>query len=299
VSAHRDVELERHGAVLLVRFAREASNNAISGSLLADLADAFDLAARDESVHVVVTTGNGKAFSVGAELPEMLSHLDLPVHRILNGPEVGGDRGYGVLTDGQARIEELGVGRFAQRLLALDKPTIAALNGSAAGGGLAIALLHDYRIAGHRARLSASWSKVGVAPEMGASHILPRLMGYRAAFDFVLRSRVLSAAEALDVGLVDRVVPTEDVLDAAMELAQELAALPTLAAQVIKRIMRMSGTASLEQMLKEEYRALSVLFAAPHVRETMAALYETVRTGSQRGAPPPSSDSCDGASQQT
>lgn len=280
-----DVELERHGAILLVRLAREASNNAISGSLLAELADAFDLASRDESVHVVVTTGQGKAFSVGADLPEMLSHLDLPVHRILNGPEVGGDRGYGVLSDGQARIEELGVGRFAQRLLALDKPTIAALNGSAAGGGLAIALLHDYRIAGQRARLSASWSKVGVAPEMGASYILPRLLGHRAAFDFVLRSRVLSASEALDIGLVDRVVPTEDVLGAAMELAEELAALPTLSAQMIKRIMRISGTASLEQMLKEEYRALYVLFGSPHVKESMAALYETVRTRSQGGGP--------------
>jgi enoyl-CoA hydratase/carnithine racemase len=293
-----DVELDRHGAILVVRFAREASHNAISGSLLAELADAFDLAARDESVHVVVTTGNGKAFSVGADLPEMLSHLDLPVHRILNGPEVGGDRGYGVLTDGQARIEDLGVGRFAQRLLALEKPTIAALNGSAAGGGLAIALLHDYRIAAERARLSASWSKVGVAPEMGASYILPRLMGYRAAFDFVLRSRVLSAAEALDIGLVDRVVPTENVLDAALELAEELAALPTLAAQMTKRIMRGSGTASLEQTLKEEYRALSILFASPHVKETMATLYETVRMASQRGAPPPSSDPSGTAGQQ-
>ena len=91
-------------------------------------------------------------------------------------------------------------------MLALDKPTIAAMNGSAAGGGLGIALLHDYRIAADSARLSTAWTRVGVGPEMGASHILPRLVGYRVAFDLMLRSPVLSAAEALDIGLVDQVV---------------------------------------------------------------------------------------------
>jgi len=272
-----DVEVVKTGPVMLITLAREARNNSISGTLLADLADAFEAAARDDDVRVVVTTGRGRSFCVGADLPELLEHLDLPTHRFLNGPEVGGDRGYGVLSDGLARIEDLGVGRFALRMLALNKPTIAAMNGSAAGGGLGIALLHDYRVAADSARLSTAWTRVGVGPEMGASHILPRLLGYRVALDLMLRSPVLSAAQALDIGLVDRVAERDGVLDAAMELAGELAALPTLAVQMVKRMMRESGTASLEHMLKEEYRALSVLFDSPHVKDTVRNLSEQVR----------------------
>ena len=272
-----DVEVEKAGPILLVKLARPRSNNAISGTLLADLADAFDAAARDEEVRAVVTTGQGRSFCVGADLPELMEHLDLPTYRFMNGPQVGGDRGYGVLSDGQARIEDLGVGRFALRMLALEKPTIAALNGSAAGGGLGIALLHDYRIAADSARLSTSWTRVGVGPEMGASHILPRLVGHRVAFDLMLRSPVLSATEALDIGLVDRVVERDAVLDAAMGLAGELAALPTLAVQMVKRMMRISGTVPLEHMLKEEYRSLYVLFDSPHVKDTIRSLYEQVR----------------------
>lgn len=272
-----DVEVEKVGPVFLVTLARETRNNSISGTLLADMADAFEAAARDDDIRVVVTTGRGRSFCVGADLPELMEHLDLPTHRFMNGPEVGGDRGYGVLSDGLARIEDLGVGRFALRMLALDKPTIAAMNGSAAGGGLGIALLHDYRIAADSARLSTAWTRVGVGPEMGASHILPRLVGYRVAFDLMLRSPVLSAAEALDIGLVDQVVPRDTVLDAAMQLAGELAALPTLAVQMVKRMMRASGTAPLEHMLKEEYRALYVLFDSPHVKDTIRSLYEQVQ----------------------
>lgn len=272
-----DVEVERHGGVLLVEMVRDEHNNAISGTLLADLAEAFDQARRDDDIKVVVTTGRGEAFSVGAHLPELLEHLDLPTYRFLNGPQVGGDRGYGVLTDDQARIEELGVGRWAQRMLALDKPTIAALNGSAAGGGLGIALLHDYRIASEKAKLSTSWTRVGVGPEMGASHILPRLVGHRVAFDLLLRSPVLSAHEALRIGLVDRVVAANQVRDAALELAAELAALPTLAVQMTKRLTRLAGTVPLEHMLKEEYRTLYTLFDAPSVRESIRTQLTRVR----------------------
>jgi enoyl-CoA hydratase/carnithine racemase len=272
-----DVRLERLGTVLVVELAREESRNSISGTLLADLADAFDMARQDEDIHVLVTTGAGSTFSVGADLPEVLDNFGLPTHRLLNGPEMGGDRGYGVLTDGQARIEELGVGRFTQRLLALEKPTIAALNGSAAGGGLGIALLHDYRVAADHAKLSASWTRLGVSPEMGASHILPRLVGHRAAFDLMMRSRVLSAREAFDIGLVDEVVPSESLRDHALRLAEELAALPTLAVQVTKRLTRLAGTVPMEQMLREEYRGMSVLFGAPDTQASFDRMRETVR----------------------
>lgn len=275
-----DVQIERRGAVMIVTMTREEAHNSISGTLLADLADAFDEAARDESVKVVVTTGRGASFSVGAHLPEMLDNLHLPTHRLLNGPEMGGDRGYGVLTDGQARIEELGVGRWAERIYALEKPTIAAMNGSAAGGGLGIAILHDYRVAAAQAKLCTSWTKVGVGPEMGASHLLPRLVGHRIAFDLVLRSPVLTAQEALDIGLVDRVVDRADVLESALSLADELAGIPTLSAQMVKRLMRRSGQASFEEVLRQEYRTLYTLFDTPDVKNSIAALLHEV-TGSR------------------
>lgn len=283
-----DVHLDRVGAVLVVEIAREEHRNAISGTMLAELADAFDEARRDDAIRAVVTTARGQTFCVGGDLPEMLAGLDLPTHRFLNGPEVGGDRGYGVLSDDQARLEQLGVGRWALRMLALEKPTVAALNGSAAGGGLGIALLHDYRIAAAEARLSTSWTRVGVAPEMGASHLLPRLVGHRVAFDLLLRSPVLTAAEALEIGLVDRVEPADAVRDAALELATELAALPTLAVQMTKRLTRSSGVLPLEQQLKEEYRALFTLFDSPDVRASMKAHLAGVRQDGDAPRPAPS-----------
>src|SRR5690606_13111047 len=109
--AMADGHLDRVGAVLVVEIAREEHRNAISGTMLAELADAFDEARRDDAIRAVVTTARGQTFRVGGDLPEMLAGLDLPTHRFLNGPEVGGDRGYGVLSDDQARLEQLGVGR--------------------------------------------------------------------------------------------------------------------------------------------------------------------------------------------
>jgi enoyl-CoA hydratase/carnithine racemase len=136
------------------------------------------------------------------------------------------------------------------------------MNGSAAGGGLAIALLHDFRIGSSAAKYTTAFMQVGVSPELGMSVLLTRLVGYRVATDLLLRGRVITGDEAAAIGLVDRVAESSQVLETAMELARELAELPPVAMQLTKRALRAAGYSSLEEQLRLEYQNQLVAFAS-------------------------------------
>jgi enoyl-CoA hydratase/carnithine racemase len=220
-----DVRVERQGAVMIVHFARPERHNALGGTLTRDLLMAFDEANRDDSVRVVVTTGDGDAYCVGADRAELQALGGEPgaPHDHLNDGVIGGERGLPVLSPEQRRLETLGIGRWILRMWELEKPTIAAMNGAAAGGGLAIALMHDFRIGAATAKYGAAYIHIGVSPELGMSLLLTRLVGYRVATDLLLRGRVITGEEAAAVGLVDRAVDSSQVLEAATELAYELA----------------------------------------------------------------------------
>lgn len=234
-----------------------------------DLLRAFDEAKNDDSVRVVVTTGEGDTYCVGADRAELAELQDLSEHAPhdrLNDETIGGDRGLPVPSPQQRRIETLGIGRWTQRLLELEKPTIAALNGATAGGGLAIALMHDFRIGSATAKYTTAFIHVGVTPEMGMSLLLTRLVGYRVATDLLLRGRTITGDEAAEIGLIDRAVDAPKVFDTAMELANELAELPPIAMQLTKRALRSAGLVSMEEQLRLEYQNQLIAFGSgePH-----------------------------------
>lgn len=273
-----DVLAERHGGVLLLRLNRPHRHNAIAGTMLRDLAEAFDEAAADDSVHVVVTTGAGKAFSVGADGADLDGGNRPPARELLNGNAVGGDKGLPPLTPHSRSLDDLGnAGRWLLRMWQLDKPTIAAVNGPAVGGGFGIALLHDILLAGESARLGPGFAPLGLTAELGISYLLPRLVGPAAAADLMFTGRLAKAAEAKELRLVAETVPDDRLLDRALELAQRIASMPALGVRTSKRLLRQSMRSDLTDQLRAEYSAQLMLFDHPDTHAALDALAARVK----------------------
>jgi enoyl-CoA hydratase/carnithine racemase len=264
-----DVVAERHGSVLLLRLNRPEKRNAIGGTMFRDLLAGVREARDNDEIHVVVTTGEGSTYCVGADLSHLEQARDYEPYELLTGgltmPDgtvLGGDTGLPTLSAAGRRTDFEGAGsRWTAEFWALEKPTIAAMNGSAGGGGLAIALLHDFRLVAADAKLATSFLQLGVGPELGMSFLLPRIVGWSVASDLLLRGRTLTADEAAELGLVNEVVPADQVLDAAMTLAEELAARPSIAQQLTKRELRRAMSSSFSEQLELEYRTQLSLFA--------------------------------------
>ena len=229
------VRVEREGPVSVVTIDRPARRNAVDGPAAAALAGAFREFDRDEAASVAVLTGVGGAFCAGADLKAIAA--------------------------GQPpRVAEDGDGPMGPTRLRLSKPVIAAIEGPAVAGGLELALWCDLRVAAEGAVLGVFCRRLGV-PLMDLGTVrLPRLIGHGRAMDLLLTGRAVGAAEALAIGLVDRVVPDGSARRRAVELAGELAALP----QACLRNDRLSaieqwGLPEPEAMANEFRRGLATL----------------------------------------
>ncbi|MCX4095825.1 enoyl-CoA hydratase-related protein [Nocardia sp. alder85J] len=208
VAEHRyeEVRLEVAGGIAVVTLDAPARRNAMRVQMLVDVWHALDRADRDPAVRAVIVTGAGPAFSVGAELdgPDTLINA-------LNADTVGHTpTGY-----------REPAGRISERVFAMQKPVIAAINGDAVGGGASLVAAMDVRIASDRARFGFVFTRRGVVPEGGSSWFLPRLVGIGRATDWILTGRVFDAAEAYAAGFLTRVVPAGDVLTVAKEYAAQ------------------------------------------------------------------------------
>ncbi len=156
-------------------------------------------------------------------------------------------------------------------LHSVDKPTICALNGSAAGYGMDLALGCDIRIMADTAKLAAAFTARGVLPESGGTWILPRLLGWSKAAELIFTGRTLSAAECLDMGLVSRVVPAADVGATAAALAREISKNAPLAVQAAKRMMRMGMNETFNDHVHHVFLQLLPLMRSADFKEGMAA----------------------------
>jgi 2-(1,2-epoxy-1,2-dihydrophenyl)acetyl-CoA isomerase len=198
-----DVIAERHDSVLLCRLNRPESLNGLTGALLTEYLTVLEDARADDTVRVVVTTGEGDAFSAGADVTDLASET----------PEQGLNermhQRFGLTTSlslADRVFDRLGIGRQTLALKNYDKPLIAAVNGAAAGGGFALAMLHDIRLASERAHLTTAFVHLGLVADMGLTYTLPRAIGLEAAMDLMYTGRRVSAEEAQTMGLVRRVV---------------------------------------------------------------------------------------------
>jgi 2-(1,2-epoxy-1,2-dihydrophenyl)acetyl-CoA isomerase len=163
---------------------------------------------------------------------------------------------------------------MARLVWRLPVPVITAVNGMALGGGTAVALMSDLRVASEDAVFAVGQVARGVVPDVGTTYFLPRLVGVARAMELMLLNRRLTAAEALDLGLVNRVVPADEVLPTALAMAGEIAALSEPAVRWIKRITYMNLDASFEQALTFEAMAEGLLAGTPEFVEGLRAFLE-------------------------
>jgi enoyl-CoA hydratase/carnithine racemase len=266
-----DVVTERHGSVLLCRLARPEQLNGLTGPLLNDFLAVLGEARVDDTVRVVVTTGDGEAFSAGAVVEALTG--DAPA----KGLSAVLQENLGVTASlplADRTFDRLGIGREALAIAEFEKPLIAAVNGAAAGGGLALAMLHDLRIVSDKARFTTAFAHLGLAVEMGLSYTLPRAIGLEAAMDLVLTGRLVDAEEALRLRLVGRVVPHERLLAEAMACAERLASRAPIAVQFAKRALVRSWDNDFRAQLELEWPYQVAAFATADAREGIAAFRE-------------------------
>ena len=221
-------------AVATITLNRPDAMNSLNTEIKDALRDAVQRAAEDDVIRAVVITGSGRAFCVGQDLKEHIDNLQSNPDAVWNTvPEH-----YNPITLG---------------LATMPKPVVAAVNGVAAGAGASFAFACDFRIVADKAGFNLAFTGVGLAPDSGASWTLPRLVGYARAVDLLMRPRTISADDALSLGLATEVVPVDDVLPRAREIATALAAGPTVAFAAVKESLAYAATHDLAAALELEH----------------------------------------------
>ncbi len=248
---------EVDGHVATITFNRPDRMNTITMTMLSGLSDLLLRADADPEVRAIVVTGAGRAWCAGLDIAAASS-----------GDGIGGDGGAGATGEFDLRSAPPIV------LNKIDTPTIAALNGGAAGYGMDLALGCDIRIAAEGAKLSAAYTARGLVPESGGTWLLPRIVGLSTAAELLYTARTLTATEAKELGLVSEVVPADALADRARQVAGEIAANAPLAVRAAKRMMRHAMTEDFEDHVQRQYLALLPLFATKDFREALTAYME-------------------------
>jgi len=249
-----DMVYEVSDHIATITFNRPDERNTISGTMLAELAENLLKADEDGDVRAIVITGTGRFFCAGLDLKAGTASL-------------GGGR-----KTGKTGLDLRNTPPTV--LHSLDTPTICALNGSAAGYGMDLALGCDIRIMADGAKLAAAFTARGIVPESGGTWILPRLLGWSKAAELIFTGRTLLANECKELGLVSSVVPADEIGATARALALEIAGNAPMAVQASKRMMRMGMDETFNDHVHHVYLQLLPLFASDDFKEGMASFME-------------------------
>lgn len=230
---------------------RPDAANALNDEMGRELMQAAIRASEDRSVRAVILTGAGKMFCGGGDLKHFAAQGErLPAHL----KELAG-------------CLHMAISRFVR----MDAPVIAAVNGSAGGAGFSLCLFADLVIAAQSAKFTLAYTRAGLSPDGGSTFFLPRMIGARRALEMALTNRVLTAEEALDWGIVTRVVPDAELQTQAQEVAAQLAAGATGALGAAKRLIHHSFGESLETQMELEAQAIADMARTAHAREGIDA----------------------------
>jgi 2-(1,2-epoxy-1,2-dihydrophenyl)acetyl-CoA isomerase len=258
---YENLQFEREDQVAVVTLDRPAKLNALDAGLRGDLFAAIEEVRGDDDIRALVVTGSGRGFCAGVDLTSARSITEQT-------------------SDQNARLDRLGwVGRQAITLHELDKPVIAAVNGPAAGAGMSLSLACDMRVGGPGARFRTAFAERSLSPDSGMSFFLPRIVGYSRAMDLILTSRDVDADEAYRLGLLDRLFLDGDLVEQAVALASQVAALPPLAVRTAKRVVQRNAEAGLRDALIAEMDGLDVSRRAQHDLAEAFASFSEKRPG--------------------
>jgi len=245
-----EVTVAHHGdGVATIRINRPEARNALNIATRKALATACRELGDDDSVRAIILTGGPEVFVAGADLRDMAATDAITMYK--------------------RRTE-----RWWQAVAEVPQPMIAAVNGYALGGGLELAMACDIIIAGEGAQLGQPEVKVGILPGAGGTQRLTRAVGKFQAMKLVLTGDMVSAGEALRMGLVSEVVPDDEVYGRALKIAQKISRLPPIAVQQAKEAVLLGADASLPAALALERKALQLTFASADKQEGMTAFLE-------------------------
>ena len=238
--------------VLTIEFDRLDKKNAITAAMYQKMADALRAAAGDDAVRAIVIRGKPQVFTAGNDLDDFLKR-----------PPVS--------ADDQAKAP---VFQFLSEISHAAKPIVAAVSGAAIGIGTTLLLHCDLIYAADDAKFSLPFAQLGLCPEAASSLLLPRLAGYQRAAEKLLLGEPFNAQEALQMGLVTRVVAAAELHDFALAQARKLAALPASSLRETKRLMKGAEMAAVEQRMEEEGAVFRAMLQAPEAREAFTAFFE-------------------------
>lgn len=235
--------------VALIQLNRPKELNALNLQLMAELRDALKMLDNDERVRAIIITGNERAFAAGADIKQMSD---------------------------KSAIDMLQIDQFStwDQIKKTKKPIIAAVSGFALGGGCELCMTCDMIVASETAKFGQPEIKIGVMPGAGGTQRLTRAIGKARAMEMVLTGKFISAEEALQYGLINKVVPVEVYLNEALKLAQSIAAQSPLAVQLAKESVLNAFNSSLDEGLVFERKNFYLLFASQDQKEGMAAFVD-------------------------
>lgn len=265
---------ERQGAVLLCTLDRAGANNSITPEVFSGLLEAYREADRDDGIRAVVTRGAGPNFSVGADIADLSAWVGKPLKDCFREVYEGRQGLPGPGADAARALDTLGMNRWAEAVAGIRVPLIAQIRGVAAGGGLGLALLHHFRFADATARFTTAFGRLGLGSELGVSCLLQHTVGRQKALDMQLTNRLVAAEEAHAMGLVDRLLPPDELETATLAYAQEIAAAAPLAVRAAIDAHQSPRRAELRAALEREWQQQQALWGSEDFREGVAALAE-------------------------
>lgn len=245
----------KHDGVATLTLNRPEKMNALNKDLAVALNESLGRLTTDKSIFVVIITGAGRAFCAGGDL---------------------GMIGEGRKNNDTTELEPLlraGM-HSVLKIRSMAQPVIAAVNGAAAGAGMNIALAADMRIASENASFGQNFVKVGLFPDYGGTYFLPQLVGPAKAAEMFYTGDMIDAKEALRLGIVNQVVPTADLESRALQMAQKIAAAPSVAIRAMKHALFGSHKLALEKALNDEVDQQMKCFKSPDCREGISAFLE-------------------------
>jgi len=241
-------------AVAWITLNRPQAANALNAEMGRELMEVTLAADEDAGVRAVVITGAGSLFCAGGDLRAFSE---------------SGERVSSTLKEITTYLHAA-----ISRLARMDPPVVAAVNGAAAGAGMSLACACDFVMAAETARFTMAYTRAGLTPDGSATYFLPRLVGPRRALELTLTNRTLSAQEAVEWGIANRVVAADALLEEAQALATQLAVGPTRAFGTAKRLLREGWNESLESQMENESRAIAAIARSADSREGIAAFLE-------------------------
>jgi enoyl-CoA hydratase/carnithine racemase len=242
-----DIVVERSGNILDIMLNRPAKKNSMTSSMYITMAELLDGAAKDDEIRVVLWHAAGDSFSAGNDIEDFVK----------NPPAAA----------------ESPQARLMHALINFEKPLVAAVQGTAIGGGTTMLTHCDFVYAGESAKFQLPFVNLGLVPEFGSSYLLPLRFGYIRAAELILLGKRFDASRAAELGLVTQVVPDEKLLATATETARALAEKPGAAVQASKRLMRWALRGQLEQAVKFENQEFAARVTSDEAKQAFRAFF--------------------------